>query len=132
MIQDFKKFVMRGNVIDLAVAVIIGGAFGKIVSSFVNDIIMPLIGVILGGVDFKTLRWIIKPAVGETPEVAMLYGQFIQNIVDFVIIAFVIFLMIRMIENARKKPDPETLAAPAEPPADIKLLMEIRDLLKQK
>ena len=132
MVQDFKKFVMRGNVIDLAVAVIIGGAFGKIVSSFVNDIIMPLIGVILGGVDFKTLRWIIKPAVGETPEVAMLYGQFIQNIVDFVIIAFVIFVMIRMIEKAKKKPEPEAPAAPAEPPADVQLLTEIRDLLKQK
>ncbi|HAE42199.1 MAG TPA: large conductance mechanosensitive channel protein MscL [Clostridiales bacterium] len=132
MVQDFKKFVMRGNVIDLAVAVIIGGAFGKIVSSFVNDIIMPLIGVILGGVDFKTLRWIIKPAVGETPEVAMLYGQFIQNIVDFVIIAFVIFIMIRMIEKAKKKPEPEAPAAPAEPPADVQLLTEIRDLLKQK
>ncbi|MBV1758431.1 MAG: large-conductance mechanosensitive channel protein MscL [Dethiosulfatibacter sp.] len=132
MVQDFKKFVLRGNVIDLAVAVIIGGAFGKIISSFVNDIIMPLIGVILGGVDFKTLRWIIKPAVGETPEVAMLYGQFIQNIVDFVIIAFVIFMMIRMIEKAKKKPEPDAPAAPAEPPADVQLLTEIRDLLKQK
>jgi large conductance mechanosensitive channel len=132
MVQDFKKFVMRGNVIDLAVAVIIGGAFGKIVSSFVNDIIMPLIGVILGGVDFKTLRWVIKPAVGETPEVAMLYGMFIQNIVDFVIIAFVIFMMIRMIEKAKKKPEPEAPAAPPEPPADVQLLTEIRDLLKQK
>jgi large conductance mechanosensitive channel len=132
MVQDFKKFVMRGNVIDLAVAVIIGGAFGKIVGSFVNDIIMPLIGVILGGVDFKTLRWVIKPAVGETPEVAMLYGMFIQNIVDFVIIAFVIFMMIRMIEKAKKKPEPEAPAAPPEPPADVQLLTEIRDLLKQK
>ncbi|MDP3385704.1 MAG: large-conductance mechanosensitive channel protein MscL [Eubacteriales bacterium] len=131
MVQDFKKFVMRGNVIDLAVAVIIGGAFGKIVSSFVNDIIMPLIGVILGGIDFKTLRWVIKPAVGETPEVAMLYGQFIQNIVDFVIIAFVIFMMIRLIEKAKKKPEPAAPAAPAEPPADIILLTEIRDLLKK-
>jgi large conductance mechanosensitive channel len=132
MVQDFKKFVMRGNVIDLAVAVIIGGAFGKIVGSFVNDIIMPLIGVILGGVDFKTLRWVIKPAVGETPEVAMLYGMFIQNIVDFVIIAFVIFVMIRLIEKAKKKPEPEAPAAPPEPPADVQLLTEIRDLLKQK
>lgn len=132
MVQDFKKFVMRGNVIDLAVAVIIGGAFGKIVSSLVNDIIMPLIGVILGGVDFKTLRWVIKPAVGETPEVAMLYGQFIQNIVDFVIIAFVIFMMIRLIEKAKKKPEPAAPVAPPEPPADVKLLTEIRDLLKQK
>ncbi|HBH12568.1 MAG: Large-conductance mechanosensitive channel [Clostridiales bacterium 38_11] len=132
MVQDFKKFVLRGNVIDLAVAVIIGGAFGKIVSSFVNDIVMPLIGVILGGVDFKTLRWVIKPAVDETPEVAMLYGQFIQNIVDFAIIAFVIFMMIRIIEKARKKPQPEAVAIPAEPPADVKLLTEIRDLLKRQ
>lgn len=132
MVQDFKKFVMRGNVIDLAVAVIIGGAFGKIVSSFVNDIVMPLIGVILGGVDFTTLRWVITPAMGENPEVAMLYGQFIQNIVDFVIIAFVIFMMIRMMEKVKKKPVPEAPAAPAEPPADIQLLTEIRDLLKKQ
>ncbi|HAS73940.1 MAG TPA: large conductance mechanosensitive channel protein MscL [Clostridiales bacterium UBA8960] len=129
MLKDFKKFIVRGNVVDLAVAVIIGGAFGKIVSSFVNDIIMPLIGRLLGGVDFKTLKWVLEEAVGETPEVAVLYGQFIQNVVDFVIIAFVIFMMIKMIEKMRPKPVPEP-AAPAAPSEDVQLLTEIRDLLK--
>lgn len=129
MMKDFKKFVIRGNVVDLAVAVIIGGAFGKIVTSLVNDIVMPLIGRLLGGVDFKSLKWVLEEAVGETPEVAVLYGQFIQNIVDFVIIAFVIFMMIRMIEKMRKKPNLEPVV-PAAPPEDIQLLAEIRDLLK--
>lgn len=131
MMQDFKKFIMRGNVIDLAVAVIIGGAFGKIVSSLVKDVIMPLIGALLGGVNFTALKWVIKPAAGETPEAAMYYGQFIQNIVDFVIIAFVIFMMIRLIEKAKRK-EPEAPAAPAAPPEDVVLLTEIRDLLKRK
>lgn len=129
MLKDFKKFIIRGNVVDLAVAVIIGGAFGKIVSSFVNDVIMPLIGMLLGKVDFKSLKWVLAEAVGETPEVAVLYGQFIQNVVDFVIVAFVIFLMIKFIERAKAKPAPAP-AAPAAPPEDVVLLTEIRDLLK--
>ncbi len=131
MMNDFKKFIIRGNVVDLAVAVIIGGAFGKIVTSFVNDVIMPLIGILLGKVDFKTLKWVIEEAVGDTPEVAVNYGMFIQNIVDFVIIGFVIFLMVKLIEKSRKKTEvaPE---APAPTPEDIKLLTEIRDLLKEK
>lgn len=129
MLKDFKKFIIRGNVVDLAVAVIIGGAFGKIVSSFVNDVIMPLIGMLLGKVDFKSLKWVLAEAVGETPEVAVLYGQFIQNVVDFVIIAFVIFLMIKLIEKAKAKPAPAP-EAPAAPPEDVVLLTEIRDLLK--
>ncbi len=130
MMKDFKKFVMRGNVIDLAVAVVIGGAFGKIVSSFVNDIVMPLLGLILGKVDFTTLKWVIKEAEGETPELAMTYGVFIQHIIDFVIIAFAIFMVVRLIEKSKKKKEaaPEK---PAEPSADIKLLTEIRDLLKE-
>lgn len=130
MLKDFKKFVMRGNVLDLAVGVIIGGAFGKIVTSLVNDVIMPLIGILLGKVDFKSLKWVIEEAQGETPEVALNYGMFIQNIVDFVIIALVIFLMIRLIEKLRSKPEP----APEAPKAvaeDIQLLTEIRDLLKK-
>ena len=131
MWKDFKKFVIRGNVIDLAVAVIIGGAFGKIVTSFVNDVVMPLIGTILGKVDFKSLKWVLEPAMGDQPEVAVYYGNFIQNIVDFVIIALVIFIMIRIIEKAKAKPEP----APAEPPKpsdEVILLSEIRDLLKSK
>lgn len=129
MLKDFKKFIIRGNVVDLAVAVIIGGAFGKIVGSFVNDVIMPLVGMLLGKVDFKSLKWVLAEAVGESPEVAVLYGQFIQNIVDFVIIAFVIFMMIKMIEKAKPKPEPKP-EAPAAPPEDVVLLTEIRDLLK--
>ncbi len=130
MLQDFKKFVMRGNVVDLAVAVIIGGAFGRIVSSFVNDVIMPLLGLVLGRVNFTTLRWVIKEGQGEAPELAVLYGQFLQNIVDFLIIAFFIFLMIRILEKTRKKPEAAPVI-PAAPPADIQLLTEIRDLLKK-
>lgn len=129
MLKDFKKFIVRGNVVDLAVAVIIGGAFGKIVASLVNDVIMPLIGMLLGKVDFKSLKWVLSEAVGETPEVAVLYGQFIQNIVDFVIVAFVIFIMIRLIEKAKAKPEPKP-ETPAAPPEDVVLLTEIRDLLK--
>ena len=132
MLKDFKKFILRGNVVDLAVAVIIGGAFGKIVTSLVNDLIMPLIGVLLGKVNFKELKWVIEEAVGDVPEVAVYYGQFIQNVVDFVIIAFVIFIMIRLIEKMKAKPAPAPEAAPAPIPEDIQLLTEIRDLLKQK
>ena len=130
MLKDFKKFIMRGNVLDLAVGVIIGGAFGKIVTSLVNDVIMPLIGILLGKVDFKSLKWVIEEAQGETPEVALNYGMFIQNIVDFVIIALVIFLMIRLIEKLRSKPEPAP-EAPKPVPEDIQLLTEIRDLLKK-
>ncbi len=131
MLKDFKKFIIRGNVIDLAVAVIIGGAFGKIVTSFVNDVIMPLIGILLGKVDFKSLKWVIEEAVGDKPEVALNYGMFIQNIIDFVIIGFVIFVMIRIIEKLKRKQDPVP-EAPAATPEDILLLQEIRDLLKTK
>ena len=99
MLKEFKAFVMRGNVIDLAVAVIIGGAFGKIVSSLVNDILMPLIGLIIGGVDFTALSFTLGKAT-------VTYGNFINNVIDFIIIAFVIFLMIKAIDNLKKKPAP--------------------------
>jgi len=131
MLKEFKKFVLRGNVMDLAVAVIIGGAFGKIVSSFVNDVLMPLLGLLLGKVDFTALKIVLVAAQGDSPEVAVLYGQFIQNIIDFTLIALAIFMMIKLIEKTKKKPEP----APAEPSApaeDIVLLTEIRDLLKQQ
>lgn len=131
LIKEFKEFAMKGNVVDLAVAVIIGGAFGKIVSSFVNDIIMPPIGVLLGGVDFKDLSMIIKEAEGEMPAVVLSYGNFIQNIVDFLIIAFVIFMAIKGM-NSFKKKEVEAPAAPTAPPKSEVLLEEIRDLLKNK
>ncbi len=133
LLKEFKAFAMRGNVVDLAVAVIIGGAFGKIVSSFVNDILMPPLGVLLGGVDFKDLALTIKAEVGETPAVMWNYGMFIQNVIDFLIIAFAIFMMIKAISATKKKE--EAPAAPPAPPAPTKeeeLLTEIRDLLKKK
>lgn len=139
-LSDFKDFAVKGNVIDMAVGVIIGGAFGKIVTSLVNDIIMPTVGIAIGGLDFKNLKWVMKDAVmdGETvvsPEVAMNYGNFIQNVVDFIIIAFCIFVMIKLIMNLkRKKEEPVQEPAPApepEPSNEEKLLTEIRDLLKE-
>ncbi len=127
MIKEFKAFVSKGNVIDLAVGVIIGGAFGKIVSSLVNDIIMPLVGIILGGLKFTEL----KVTVGEA---SIAYGLFIQSVVDFFIIALCIFLIVKLINKLRKKKDEEPAKAP-EPPAPSKeelLLTEIRDILKNK
>jgi large conductance mechanosensitive channel len=131
-IEEFKAFIMKGNVIDLAVAVIIGGAFNKVISSLVNDIIMPPIGLILGGVNFKDLKYVIQEAAGDTAEVAILYGSFIQNIIDFILVGFAIFVAIKFythLESLRKKPAVE--AAPAEPSVEVKLLTEIRDLLKK-
>ena len=122
MLKEFGNFIKRGNVLDLAVAVIIGGAFGAIVTSLVNDIIMPLIGIILGGVDFTAL----SVQVGEA---TLTYGNFIQAIINFLAIAFVIFLLIRTIKNMEKQ-EPPAPAAPPAPSAEEKLLTEIRDLLK--
>lgn len=131
IVEEFKKFVMRGNVIDLAVGIIIGGAFGKIVSSFVNDILMPPIGLILGGVDFKDLRIVLKGASGTVPAVTLNYGTFLQTAVDFLIIASAIFMMIKVINTMQKKEE-EKPTALKEIPAQEKLLTEIRDLLKNK
>ena len=103
MLKEFKTFIMRGNVMDMAVGIIIGGAFGKIITSLVNDIIMPVISILTGSVDFKHLKYVIEPAQGEIPELAVYYGQFIQNLVDFVIIAFSIFIMIKMINKLKAK-----------------------------
>ena len=130
MLKQFKEFAMRGNVVDLAVGIIIGAAFGKIVSSFVNDVLMPPIGLAVGGVDFTSLKITLKEAVGETAAVTLNYGNFIQTIVDFLIVAFSVFLVVKGM-NAMKKKEEAKPAAPAEPPAEIKLLSEIRDLLKK-
>jgi large conductance mechanosensitive channel len=132
LIKEFKEFAMKGNVVDLAVAVIIGGAFGKIVSSFVNDIIMPPLGVILGGVDFKDLSIVLKEAEGELPAVVLSYGNFIQNVVDFLIIAFVIFMAIKAMNSFKKKEVVEVAPPPPAPPKSEVLLEEIRDLLKTR
>ena len=129
--KDFKEFAFKGNVIDLAVGVIIGGAFGQIVTSLVNDVLMPALGVLLGGVDFSQLKYVITPAAGEIPESAIKYGAFIQSIVDFLIIAFSIFIFIKVFTRKKKdqaKPEPE-----AEGPSqEVLLLEEIRDLLREK
>ena len=136
IIQEFKKFAIRGNVVDMAVGVIIGGAFGKIVSSIVNDLIMPTIGVIIGGVNFTDLKLTLKKAVMEgdkvvSPAVTINYGNFLQTTLDFLIIAIAVFLLIKTI-NALNKKKEESTKAPVAPPADIQLLTEIRDLLKEK
>jgi large conductance mechanosensitive channel len=130
MMQEFKAFAMRGNVVDMAVGIIVGGAFGKIVSSFVADVIMPPIGLLLGGVDFSDLAITLKEAVGETAAVTLNYGKFIQTVIDFLIIAFAIFMAIKAM-NALKKKEEEAPAAPPAPPREEVLLTEIRDLLKR-
>ena len=124
LLKEFKAFISRGNVMDLAVGVIIGGAFGKIVSSLVSDIIMPLIGVISGGIDFSGLS-------AQVGSATVTYGMFIQNIIDFLIIALCVFLIIKLM-NAFKKKKEEAPAAPPEPSKEEQLLAEIRDLLKEK
>ncbi len=130
MMSEFKAFAMKGNVVDMAVGIIIGGAFGKIVSSFVNDVLMPPLGVLLGGVDFKDLAFTIQEAAGETPAVTLNYGNFIQTALDFLIIAFAIFMMIKAM-NSMKKKEEEAPAEPPKPSNEEVLLSEIRDLLKK-
>ncbi|MGB3975181.1 MAG: large-conductance mechanosensitive channel protein MscL [bacterium] len=131
MIKEFKEFAVKGNVIDMAVGIIIGAAFGKIVSSFVGDVIMPPIGILLGGVDFTNLAIVLKEAVGDDPAVVIGYGKFIQTIVDFLIISFSIFMAVKAM-NTLKRKEQEAPQAPPEPPVQEKLLTEIRDLLKDR
>jgi len=131
MIQEFKEFAVKGNVVDMAVGIIIGAAFGKIVSSFVGDVIMPPIGVLLGGVDFTGLAITLKEAAGDVPAVVLGYGKFIQTVVDFTIVAFAIFMAIKAM-NTLKRKEEAAPAAPPAPSAEVVLLEEIRDLLKAK
>lgn len=131
VLKELKSFMMRGNVVDMAVGVIVGGAFGKIVSSLVSDVIMPPIGYILGGMDFSNLKFVIKDAVDNVPAVTINYGTFIQTILDFIIIATAIFFAIKGMNSLQNKKE----EVPAEPPAPTKeevLLSEIRDLLKEQ
>ena len=130
LVDEFKAFVMRGNVVDLAVGVIIGAAFGKIVTSLVNDIFMPIIGMVLGNVDFTSLEIKIGEPVEGAEQAAIRYGMFIQEIVNFLIIAFCIFMVIKLINKAQKKKDEEPAPAP-EPTKEEVLLTEIRDALKK-
>jgi large conductance mechanosensitive channel len=132
LIKEFKEFAMRGNVVDMAIGIIIGGAFGKIISSFVSDVLMPPIGILLGGTNFSDLKIVIQDAdiASEVAEVAINYGTFVQTVIDFSIIAFCIFMVIKGMNRMKKKKE----EAPAAPPAPTKeelLLTEIRDLLKK-
>ena len=131
ILQEFKEFAIKGNAIDMAVGIIIGAAFGKIISSLVADVVMPPIGVLVGGVDFTKLVVTLKEASGNVPAVTLNYGNFIQSMVDFTIIAFVIFIMVKLINNLKKKEVAASVAAP-EPSKEELLLTEIRDLLKAK
>jgi large conductance mechanosensitive channel len=131
ILKEFKEFAVKGNAVDMAVGIIIGAAFGKIISSLVADVIMPPIGVLVGGVDFTKLGITIKEAVGDVPAVTLNYGNFIQSVVDFTIIAFAIFMIVKLI-NKLKKQEEATPAPPPEPTKEELLLTEIRDLLKTK
>jgi len=129
ILSEFKAFAMRGNVMDLAIGVVIGAAFGKIVSSLVDQVIMPPIGLLIGGVDFSAYKWILKAAGPDGKgEVALQFGAFFNTIIQFAIVALAIFLVIKLMNRLIKKEE----AAPAPPPADVVLLTEIRDLLRAK
>ena len=130
MLKDFKEFAFKGNVLDMAIGVIIGAAFGKIVTSLVNDLIMPIISILTGGINFTDLKLVITPAHGDVAENAVAYGSFIQNVVDFLIIAFCKFIFVRLIEKFKKKEEVK-VEAPKKAD-DVVLLEEIRDLLKAK
>lgn len=131
LMKEFREFAVKGNVVDMAVGLIIGAAFGKIVSSAVADVIMPPIGVLLGGVDFTNLAFTVKAATADVPAVLINYGKFIQTVVDFTIIAFTIFMVIKAINKLKRKEE-EAPEAPPEPSTEEVLLTEIRDLLKER
>jgi len=131
MIKEFREFAMRGNVIDMAVGIVIGAAFGKIVSSFVNDVLMPPLGIALGGINFTGLVLTLKAASGDVAAVTLNYGTFIQTLLDFLIIAVAIFMVIKAM-NSLKKKEQAAPAAPPQPSAEEVLLKEIRDLLKNR
>ena len=130
MIKEFKAFVLRGNVVDLAVGVIIGGAFGKVISSLVSDIFMPVISVLTGGVKFSDLKIVLVEAVQDSAEVAILYGMFIENIIDFLIIALSIFALIKLLSSMKKKEAMKAAPAPVVDPV-VELLSDIRDELRK-
>jgi large conductance mechanosensitive channel len=131
MLKEFREFAVKGNVIDMAVGIIIGAAFSKIVSSLVGDVIMPPIGVILGGVDFSNLAIVVREAANSQPAVLISYGKFVQTLIDFTIIAFAIFMMVKTV-NSLKKKEAAAPEAPHEPTKQEILLAEIRDLLKKQ
>ncbi|MCB2114262.1 MAG: large-conductance mechanosensitive channel protein MscL [Parvularculaceae bacterium] len=129
ILKEFQEFAVKGNVLDMAVGIIIGGAFGTIVKSLVDDVIMPPVGLMLGGVDFSAFKLVLKQAEGETAAVAINYGQFINNIISFLVVAWAVFMLVKAMNNFKKK---QEAAPPPAPPADVALLTEIRDLLARK
>lgn len=131
VVKEFKEFAVKGNVVDLAVGIIIGGAFGKIVSSLVGDVIMPPLGLLIGGVDFRDLSVTLKSAAAGSPAVLLRHGAFVQSVFDFAIVAFAIFLLIKGI-NALKRTKETAPATPPKPSAEVVLLTEIRDLLREQ
>ena len=131
MLQEFKAFAVRGNVVDMAVGIIIGAAFGKIVSSVVGDLVMPPLGLLVGGMDFSELVITLKAAVGDQPAVVLGYGKFLQQVLDFTIVAFAVFLLVKGI-NKLKRSEAAAPSAPPTPSKEELLLTEIRDLLKQR
>lgn len=131
LVQEFKEFAAKGNMVDMAVGIIIGAAFGKIVSSLVADVIMPPLGLLIGGIDFSAMGIVLKEGVGDTPATVLRYGAFIQALVDFLLIALAVFLLVKGINRLRRK-ELEAPAAPPAPPADVALLTEIRDLLRRQ
>lgn len=131
IVKEFQQFAMRGNVVDMAVGIIIGAAFGKIITSLVEDILMPPIGAVMGGMDFSNLKLVIKEAVGTTPAVAIKYGVFINVVINFIIVAFAMFILIRAM-NTLKKKEEVAPSTPPKPSNEEVLLTEIRDILKRK
>lgn len=131
MFKEFREFIARGNVVDLAVGVIIGGAFGAVVKGLVDQVVMPPIGLVTGGIDFSQLKVVLKPAIGKTPEVAIAYGAFLNTVITFLIVAFVIFLVVKGVNSLRREEAAEPAADPAPTPTET-LLTEIRDLLKSR
>lgn len=129
-IGEFKEFVSRGNVVDMAVGVVVGSAFTGIVNSLVKDVIMPFIGWLIGGIDFSDFRFVLKAAEGEAPEVAILYGTFLNQIINFFILAFVVFVVVKILNRFKRKKE-EAPAEPPKPSDEVVLLTEIRDLLKK-
>ena len=137
ILEEFKAFALRGNVVDMAVGIIIGAAFGKIVSSVVSDLLMPVLGLLIGGIHFADLKFVIKPPVVEngavvSPEVAINYGNFMQVTIDFIIIAFAIFVLVKAINRLSFKKAEDEKKGPAPPPENVQLLTQIRDLLKER
>ncbi|AEI74977.1 Large-conductance mechanosensitive channel [Candidatus Moranella endobia PCVAL] len=130
-LQEFRKFAMRGNVVDLAVGIIIGAAFGNIVSSLVAHVIMPPLGLLIGGIDFKQFSWVLKPAQGNRPAAVMEYGIFLQNVFDFFIVSFAVFCIVKLINRMHNKEEEETPNELSKQSAEEILLTEIRDILKK-